>query len=126
MARDYDVVADGRLDAAPVREQFSKRAPDQVVEPEVKGPLPKEASAPEVPKLELNPPAPMGRGPQVQLPGQQQAHRSLAERKQAAQEREQGQRSKELSEQFTRAKFRSLAERRFEAAARDMDQGQER
>lgn len=129
-SREYDVVTEGRLDAAPVLEQFNKTAPDQVVEPEVKAPQPKEARAPEVPKLELNPPTPMGRGPEVQLPGQQQATRSLAERKQAAQERgeerEQGQASKQLSEEFTRAKFRSLAERRFNAAAKGQDVGQER
>ena len=124
MAREYDVVADGRLAAAPVREQFSQKAPDQVVKPEVKSPQTKEPRVPEVPKLELNPPSPMGRGPEVELAPT--APSTLAQRKQAAQEREQGQRSKELSEQFTRAKFRSLAERRFEAASKSQDVGRER
>ena len=38
MAREYDVVADGRLDAAPVREQFTQKAPDRVAEPEAQAP----------------------------------------------------------------------------------------
>ena len=121
-----------RLRAPHVRTEFTKRAPDQEVIPErepkaVDGKTPR---APETPKLVLRPPfalAPGGgrEGGPAPVSGQEPP-RSLAERKQAAKERESGLERKNLAETFTEAKLRSLAERRFNAASKNLDYGQER
>lgn len=126
---EYDVVAEGRLDAPPVQEPFRVASEGQAIVPEresdvVEG---KETRTPEAPRLVLRPPfvLDIGHDAPVVPSGRDQQTPSLAERKRLAQEKWQSQERGGLSETFEHAKLRSLAQRRFNAAAKDLDYGQE-
>jgi hypothetical protein len=123
-----DVVRDGRLPAPDVRGEFQRRAAGQEVATPEKDAAGRDAEArtPESPVLKVPPPLvldPLGGG------GMESAAEvrvgSLASSREMADARGLEKEEKSLRETFQHAKLRSLAERRFNAAARERD-GRER
>lgn len=130
---DHDVVKDGRIQAPDVRAEFNRHAPDQEVtekDRDERDDQERGARTPKDPTLRVRPPFVRdlgpgggGGGPPVEpkRSDPQPVPRKTLKEKVAELELSRSPRAA-----FGRAKNKSLAERRFNAAARDRDQERER